>query len=283
LIGGGKKIEDGAVSEVACYPPSSILHLRLLAEGRRWLEDGRWALLALPLLAFAWVVSFALTAGLVAWQGRLLFPALPAIAIVLTIGLALWGNKAQRTENKRLSFIVFFVLCSLFLIAAWLPFGVIRPAYPFHTLPERVALERIGTPTYGRLGLVGDPGAELRGWLLAGAARPGNTVDLTLIWHALGRQNRSWTVFIHLVDTKEQIVAEDNAQPQAGAFPMKQWVAGDWVEDQHMLALPMDLVPGSYTLRVGLYDPRTERRAAVFDQQGKLVGDQVELGQVQIE
>jgi len=283
LIGGGKKIEDGAVSEVACYPPSSILHLRLLVDGRRWLEDGRWALLALPLLAFAWVVSFALTAGLVAWQGRLLFPALPAIAIVLTIGLALWGNKAQRTENKRLSFIVFFVLCSLFLIAAWLPFGVIRPAYPFHTLPERVALERIGTPTYGRLGLVGDPGAELRGWLLAGAARPGNTVDLTLIWHALGRQNRSWTVFIHLVDTKEQIVAENNAQPQAGAFPMKQWVAGDWVEDHHMLALPMDLVPGSYTLRVGLYDPRTERRAAVFDQQGKLVGDQVELGQVQIE
>jgi 4-amino-4-deoxy-L-arabinose transferase-like glycosyltransferase len=242
-----------------------------------------WCVLALPLLALAWVVSFALTAGLVAWQGRLLFPALPAIAILMACGLASWQNRELRTKNRTWRNSVWFlVLGSWFCLALWLPFGVIRPAYPIHTLPERVALERIGTPVYGRLGLVGDPGAELRSWRIDGDARPGGAVGLTLMWHALGRQNRSWTVFIHLVDAQEQILAEDNTQPRGGAFPMKQWIAGDWVEDRHTLALPATLPPGTYTLRVGLFDPRTDRRAAVFDQAGKLAGDLVKIGQLTV-
>jgi len=241
-----------------------------------------WPIATLPLLAFAWVVSFALAAGLVAWQGRLLFPALPAIAIVLAYGIA--KVKGKRQKARALDLTTYYLLpFTLAALAAWLPFGVIRPAYPFHTLPERVALERIGAPTYGRLGLVGDPGAELRGWLLTGEARPSNTLDLRLTWHALGRQNRNWTVFIHLVDVNERIVAQNDAQPQAGVFPMKQWVAGDWIEDRHALVLPAGIAPGSYALRVGLFDPRTGRRAAVFDQKGKLAGDYVAVGQVRIE
>jgi hypothetical protein len=293
LVGGGKKIEDGpwkmedgAVSEVACRPPFSVLHLQIARAIWRWLEGGCWALLALPLLAFAWVVSFALTAGLVAWQGRLLFPALPAIAILLAIGLsnlAVGSRQSAVSSFVRGIYFDWLLVTGYCFLALWLPFGVIRPAYPFYTLSERVALERIGLQVYGRLGLVGDPGAELRGWLLAGAARPGNTLDIRLIWHALGRQNRNWTVFIHLVDSNEQIVAQDDAQPQAGAFPMKQWVAGDWIEDHHALALPTGVPPGSYALRVGLFDPHTRRRAAVFDQKGKLVGDYVDLGQIRIE
>ncbi|NJM05085.1 glycosyltransferase family 39 protein [Candidatus Gracilibacteria bacterium] len=45
--------------------------------------------LTLPIgMALLWIVSFALTAGLVAWQGRLLFPALSAIAIGMALGLS---------------------------------------------------------------------------------------------------------------------------------------------------------------------------------------------------
>jgi hypothetical protein len=242
-----------------------------------------WCVLALPVLAFGWVLSFALTAGLVAWQGRLLFPALPAIAILLACGLRQSAIADREWAFSWMPIADRLLPIGLVLLAAWLPFGVIRPAYPLHTLPEQVALARIGTPVYGRLGLVGDPGAELRSWRLEGETRPGSAPQLTLIWHALGRQNRNWTVFIHLVDANDQILAQDNTQPQSGAFPMKQWVAGDWVEDRHTLNLPADLAPGVYTLRVGLYDPRTDRRAAVFDQRGKLIGDLVELGQVRVQ
>jgi hypothetical protein len=174
------------------------------------------------------------------------------------------------------------VLVSWFLIALWLPFGVIQPAYPRHTLPEALALERLGTPVYGRFGMVGDPGVELRGWSLSGSTRPGDTPELRLIWQALGRQNRNWTVFLHLVDAQGQIVAEDNRPPLDDAFPMLQWVAGDWVEDRHAFALPANLAPGEYHLRVGLFYPRTDRRAGMYNQRGRLRGDYLEIGSLTV-
>lgn len=169
------------------------------------------------------------------------------------------------------------------VVVAWIPFGVIRPAYPFHTLPEGVAQARIATPVYGRFGKAGERGAELRGWRLMGAARPGNTLELVLTWHALARQNRDWVVFIHLVGEGERIEAEDNRPPRDGAFPMTQWVAGDWIEDRHPLPLPAGLAPGTYTLRVGLYDPGTGERTGVYDQAGKLIGDYLEVGRIVVE
>jgi hypothetical protein len=236
-----------------------------------------WPILLLPLLAFGWVVSFALTAGLVAWQGRLLFPALPALAILLAFGFAKVTGKGQKEKGFDL-FTFYLLPFALAALAAWLPFGVIRPAYPLHTLPESVALQRLGTPVYGRFGLAGEPGAELRGWTLSGPTRAGDTPELTLIWHALGRQNRNWMVFIHLVDAHEQIVAEDNRPPQDNAFPMLEWVTGDWVEDRHPLALPANLAPGEYRIRVGLFYPRTDRRAGVYSKRGTLRGDYLDIG-----
>jgi hypothetical protein len=248
--------------------------------------EGWWPILALPVLAFGWVVSFALTAGLVAWQGRLLFPALPALAILLARGLVAWDGKTRGKADKATSrqasmFLLPLLLVStLAALALWLPFGVIRPAYVFHTLPEATALDRLGTQVYGRYGVPGESGAELRGWRIERGSLPGGTLELTLIWHALARQNRNWTVFVHVVDAQDQIVAEDNRQPQGGAFPMSQWVVGDWVEDRHPLVLPAALAPGQYRIRVGLFDPRTERRAGMYNQRGRLRGDYLDVGSV---
>jgi len=237
----------------------------------------RFRHIALPLLAFGWVVSFALTAGLVAWQGRLLFPALPALAILLAAGIAKANGKRQ-TANGFDLFTFYLLPFTLAALAIWLPFGVIRPAYPQHTLPEAVALERLGTQVYGRFGVAGEAGAELRGWQLNGPTRAGDTPELALIWHALGRQNRNWTVFVHVIDAQGQIVAEDNRPPQDDAFPMLQWATGDWVEDRHPLALAANLAPGEYHIRVGLFFPRTERRAGVYSKRGTLRGDYLDIG-----
>lgn len=257
---------------------------RMFATGQRStiaLLRALWPVAALPLLAFVWLVGFALTAGLVAWQGRLLFPALPALAILLAAGMHY--TKALLLKRSALAAhgAGYVALVALLALAAWLPFGVIRPAYPLHTLPEAAALASIGTPTFGRFGRAEEPGAELRGWAMSGPARPGATLELTLMWRANARQSRDWTVFVHLVDRQEQVVAEDNRPPLDGAFPMTQWTAGDWVADGHALRLPADLAPGVYALRVGLYDPRGgDERADVRDHNGRLVGDFVELGQV---
>lgn len=251
--------------------------------GRPALHNGRWGLLVLPLLACAWVVSFAFTAGLVAWQGRLLFPALPAIAILLARGLAAWDSPRAAVQKPRVSYLNNLVTGCLFVLALWLPFGVITPAYPPQTLPEGVALTRIATPVYARFARSDEPGAELRSVHANEVLHPGEQLDVTLLWHALGRQNRAWTVFIHLVNADETIVAEDNREPRNNAFPMSQWVAGDWVEDAHMLELPTTLAPGTYRLWVGLYYPPTNRRAGVYDAHGKPLGDYFEVRQFVVE
>jgi 4-amino-4-deoxy-L-arabinose transferase-like glycosyltransferase len=235
-----------------------------------------WPLALLPVLALAWVVSFALSTGLVAWQGRLLFPALPAIAIVLAGGLASFGGRVKLRAAGWL------LPLAMVAGALWLALGVIRPAYPFQTVPEQLALERIGTPVYGRFAARPDEqGAELRGVELRGRPQSGQTIAITLWWHALGRQNRAWWVFIHLVDAQGMIVAEDNREPRDGAFRMSLWSKGDWVEDDHQLRLP-DLAPGTYRLRVGLWYPVTDGRAAMFDKRGKLRGDALDVATIVI-
>jgi hypothetical protein len=215
-----------------------------------------WQLAALPLLAFLWVVSFALTAGLVAWQGRMLFPALAAIAILIACGLGVW------IRGRVLTFTIIIGMAGL---AAWLPFGVIQPAYPRQTLAAEAARTWEGIDTYARFARSTEPGAVIRRWRINGTPRPGATIEVALLWHARSRQDRDWWTFVHLVDASRRIVAEDNREPRDGAYPMSQWVAGDWVEARYTLAIPADLPPGSYALWVGLWDPATGRRAAFFD------------------
>ncbi|MCG8347603.1 MAG: hypothetical protein MI924_07460 [Chloroflexales bacterium] len=236
----------------------------------------------LIVMACAWTVSFALTAGLVAWQGRMLFPALPAIAIFLARGLAAWGNGAPQPATgyqrvKRIfSSLAFGVLLGL---AFYLPLGVIAPAYEWRTLPPTVAQAQMETPVYARYAQSWERGAELRGWRVEGDRRAGETVTITLTWRSLEPIPYDWTVFLHLVDNEERIVAQDNRKPQHGKLPMPQWTPGDWLEDPHPMLLPPELPPGSYTLRVGLYLPEDRgRRQGVWAENGVLIGDYASVG-----
>ncbi len=238
-------------------------------------------LLLLPLLALAWVFSFALVGGLVAWQGRMLFPALPAIAILLAWGLSF--------VPLRLSFVLHGVLL---LLALYLPFGVIAPTYVWRTLPPAAAQERIGQPFYARYAQEWERGIELRGWSIGGqgegqTVRAGETISVRLLWHALERVPEDWTVFVHLVDDEGEIVAESNNKPQQGQMPLPLWTPGDWLEDTHVLSLPADLRAGRYWLRVGLYlpwqrDPRAGHRQQVWASDGTKLGDLAEIGSVQV-
>ncbi len=293
---------------LSLQPPAWVLGcyslLTLLALGGllwRWrtagpaaarnLLRGPWALVLLLIgMALAWVVSFALVAGLVAWQGRMLFPALPAIAMVLAYGLAQWPLPIGRRQYTPI-FRIIGVTLPLGLLALYLPYGVIAPAYTWHTLPPETAQQRIEQPAYARYARSWEQGIVLRGWHLAehdaDTLNAGDDLTLVLTWHALEHIEHNWTVFVHLVDAEGQIVAEHNSIPQTGAFPLPQWTPGDWVEDRHPLVLPADLPAGEYRLRVGLYlpwqrDPQKGRREQAWDQQGNHIGDFAEVGMLRV-
>jgi uncharacterized membrane protein len=114
-------------------------------------------------------------------------------------------------------------------------------------------------------------------------ARPGEALVVTLAWQAVAAMNLDYTVFVHLVDAEGRIVAQHDGQPWDSApLPTSSWRMGEVLRDVHVLTLPADLSPGIYHIRLGAYFWATGQRLPVL-QDGKVVGDVVEVGEVVVE
>jgi hypothetical protein len=106
--------------------------------------------------------------------------------------------------------------------------------------------------------------ARLEGFTIGTAtAKPGGTLPVTLYWRSGAETGDSYWVFLHLVDGSGRIVAQHDGPPAGGALPTDIWDPGEVITDLHEVALPADLVPGMYTLQVGLYLPATFERLPV--------------------
>ncbi len=101
---------------------------------------------------------------------------------------------------------------------------------------------------------------------LAGTARlagyrqelAGGRLRLTLYWQALGPVPPNLDVFTHLLDARNQVVAQHDGPPAAGKRPTGSWSPGEYIEDSHELNVPSE--PGPWQLEVGLYDAATGQR-----------------------
>jgi hypothetical protein len=100
---------------------------------------------------------------------------------------------------------------------------------------------------------------------------------VTLYWRCIEPPETNYSVFVHLLDTEYQIVAQHDGQPQGNAYPTSVWDVDEVLADEHPLSLPPDLPAGDYQLRVGLYLPETGERLPV---EGS--GDSLELGPVEV-
>ena len=111
----------------------------------------------------------------------------------------------------------------------------------------------------------------------ADVTRDGDTLAVRLLWQSLAPLTTSEKVFVHLVGPDGSLIAQSDALP-AGGYGTEQWVEGEVVIDAHRLALPADLPPGDYRLRVGMYDPATGARQPAVNAAGQpLAGDAIEL------
>ena len=262
-------LNDGAYQSFAMVLALAVVGL-VASLGFGWWH-GRGAIAVLLLgaggLAFAWTVAFAQTAGAVAWQGRFLFPAVSALALLLACGL---GAVLPRRSA------LLMMLALLALLGVVLPSTLIKPTYAVYTLPSQPA--DTGN-VYGRFDVGWKRGMELREVVIANEAVAGRQLDVTLTWHALEQMDRPWSTFIHLVDAQEQIIAEQNAQPLGGRFPTNSWVRGDWIRDQQTLSLS-GVAPGTYQLQIGVWDEASGERLGVYDRDDQLFGDRIEIGPI---
>ncbi len=97
---------------------------------------------------------------------------------------------------------------------------------------------------------------ELLGYDLA---RAGDSLRLTLYWRAVKEMPISYTVFAHVLDEREQIIAQHDQIPGAGARQTSGWIAGEIITDEYNMML--NAAPrGNYRVAVGMYDAATGAR-----------------------
>ena len=205
----------------------------------RLLVLAAWVLLVLVAL-IRW------TAQTYASQGRLAFPAIGAIAILVTFGLAGW--LPRRWQGRGLA----AVSVALLLLAAAIPFAVIRPAYarpPILTEDDVPAGVQRSDVTHG--GVLRLLGYELP----QKSVRPGDTVPVTVYWQLTEPTDRNLAVFVHLLGRGWSPVGQVNSYPGLGAYPLNLLQPGDVVRDTYQVPVVVTATaPSLLRVDVGLFD-----------------------------
>ena len=102
-----------------------------------------------------------------------------------------------------------------------------------------------------------------RGWKLASTA--GEVTQLQLKWRADRKPDRRYKVFLQLLDARDQVIAQRDAEPAGEGRPTDSWQPGEIVLDNHGLLLPPGTPPGTYRRIIGLYDAETMERLTLPD------------------
>lgn len=128
---------------------------------------------------------------------------------------------------------------------------------PEHRPPDEIAEDldiRLGTD----ITLLG-----YRSWKLAPTA--GEVTQIQLQWRADNNPQRRYKLFLQLLDARDQVIAQRDAEPAGEERPTDTWPPGEVVLDNHGLLIPPGTPPGSYRRIVGLYDAETLERLTLPD------------------
>lgn len=131
-----------------------------------------------------------------------------------------------------------------------------------YVMPERSAPDE----SVDNLNARSDAGISLlgyRGWNLSPAA--GEVTQLQLLWRADAVPARRYKVFLQLLDSRNQVIAQRDAEPAGESRPTTSWQPGETVLDNHGVLIPPGTPPGSYRRIVGMYDPETGQRLKLPD------------------
>jgi hypothetical protein len=88
---------------------------------------------------------------------------------------------------------------------------------------------------------------------ISGHPEPGQQISLTLYWQAINPPEGDYTVFVHLLGSDGNLVAQHDARPLDGLYPTSEWIVGDVFAHSTILQLPLDLPAGKYNLLAGMY------------------------------
>lgn len=183
----------------------------------------------LPMVLWVVVVAFGYLAyvryNLVqsAGTGRLLFPAISCVSILLC-----WGLTQLPPRRWRIT-LVAVMASALALIALACPFLYIVPAYARPAPLSAEELESVPNPVdivYGEeMRLLGYEVQEQ-------TVRPGDTIEVVLFWEAVTAMDRDYSVSLIALTPDGELIGQWDSYPGLGNFPTSAWQAGEAVQDK---------------------------------------------------
>lgn len=227
------------------------------------LKLAQWGLL------IAWLG--ALLFGLVRWssltwasQGRLIFPAISVISVLVAVGLwNLWRG------------LPVMLAAAMLVLAIYTPLGIIAPHYAPPLALSETQIANIPNRLEADFGEV-----KLLGYQLHTAStQPNEAVRLTLYWQSQTAMDRNWSIFVHLVDEDGVIVAQRDRYPGQGLLATTLLRPGQAWADEYVIAMPVGAIaPAKLQVAVGVYDLRDGTRLLLVNG-----GDVVIFGSVSLQ
>lgn len=280
----------GGVNLIAPEPVYTLLDLLSLA-ALLGLLFGLWRRSLPPLLGLLGLWVGLETALLVRWtlltfasQGRLIFPAISALAVLLVAGLDQWSaylarpfspaldlgaRPSAQSPRQRVPYplLPLSLALVLFLFATLTPFALIRPAYaqPPHLADEMA----VPNPVH----ILFEGGAELVGYALPQrSVKPGESLPVILYWRTQEPLDEDYTVYIHLFDARGNAAGQWDAFPGNGLVPTRLWQPRQILVDTYRVPVSTEARgPQVGRVEAGLYRRKGLANLTATDPQGNLI------------
>ena len=238
---------------------------------RRWHTLGgdiRWTLATLGLHVTITLASLVVWTATVLGtdQGRLIYPILPTVMLVLVAGWAWWARGRSRLWTLG------GLATGMLALAILTPIRYIAPVHA--PAPKASAAELAAATT-----LDADwDGIRLLGYRLESTrVQPGGKLVLDLYWQALGPVEQDLIAFIQLVDEEGKFLMYVDGSPTAGRDMTDRWLPGQPLASRHLLPVPGYGQPGTYRLTISVHPFGEQEWLPAIGPGGTTLGDQLVL------
>ncbi len=221
-------------------------------EIRDWrLGNGHWLLLGWGVILLGLLVRWNMISP--AFQGRLLFPNIGGLHLLWAVGLLFW---LPSQWHKRATAVL---LTILLIIAAIIPYTVIRPAYafpePLTAVPNEAKIDPITFQhdSTNTLQLIGAEVATEQSITPAGKV----PIEVTLYWQALAEMEIDYVTAVHLLGHNYESAGSVNRYPANGAIPTSRWQMGQiWRDVYHIYPHEFAEAPSILRINVSVVDTK---------------------------
>ncbi len=147
------------------------------------------------------------------------------------------------------------------------------------------------------MNIVFDDRIEFQGYSLSNTSiAPGDTFSIHYFWKAVRASCENYTISVHFTKKGGLFVSEtatkikrrfnlpglnmfqQNHEPLHGTYPTEKWLPDEFIHEQYNISAPHDIEPGTYEIRIGLWNPLTGDR--LRDAEGQ---HSVKIGELHID